>query len=142
MFIATELYSTFRDLKQNNWWFDIGDLLGDLTKTLMTRHWTASLINFRTDFFSFALNLFHVSIAIAKERRPKYYILYNHATYTYRKLVNLKKIGWSQLHKILRFFVCFVSFYFLTTKLLVMFTISDILMTLFWKRFRNVKYNW
>ena len=34
---ATELYSTFGDLKQKNWWFEIVDLVGDFTKKLVFR---------------------------------------------------------------------------------------------------------
>ena len=37
MFIATELYSTFWWLETENWCFEIGDLVGDFTKKLVTR---------------------------------------------------------------------------------------------------------
>ena len=37
MFIATEYLAHFSDLKQKNRWFEIGDLVGDFTKKLVTR---------------------------------------------------------------------------------------------------------
>ena len=42
MFIATELYSTFWWLETEDWWFEIGDLIGDYTKNWWLE-WSARL---------------------------------------------------------------------------------------------------